>query len=67
MKSDVLSSIGKLLVCTSYTIDGEQVDFFPYDITSKDITPNYIEIKGWVDKDDIEGLVWAAAQKGKRI
>jgi len=47
MKSDVLSSIGKLLVCTSYTIDGEQVDFFPYDITSKDITPNYIEFKGW--------------------
>ena len=47
MKSDVLSSIGKLLVCTSYTIDGEQVEFFPYDITSKDITPNYIEFKGW--------------------
>ncbi len=47
MKSDVLSSIGKLLVCTSYTIDGEQVNFFPYDITSKDITPNYIEFKGW--------------------
>ena len=47
MKSDVLSSIGKLLVCTSYTIDGEEVDFFPYDINSKDITPNYIEFKGW--------------------
>jgi adenylosuccinate synthase len=50
MKSDVLSSIGKLLVCTSYTIDGKVVDFFPYDIKSKDITPNYIEFKGW-DKD----------------
>lgn len=47
MKSDVLSSIGKLLVCTSYTIDGKIVDFFPYDIKSKDITPNYIEFKGW--------------------
>jgi adenylosuccinate synthase len=47
MKSDVLSSIGKLLVCTSYTIDGKVVDFFPYDIKSKDITPNYIEFKGW--------------------
>ena len=35
MKSDVLSSIGKLLVCTSYTIDGKVVDFFPYDIKSK--------------------------------
>ena len=47
MKSDVLSSIEKLLVCTSYTIDGKIVDFFPYDIKSKDITPNYVEFKGW--------------------
>ena len=47
MKSDVLSSIGKLLICTSYTIDGKIVDFFPYDIKSKDITPNYVEFKGW--------------------
>jgi adenylosuccinate synthase len=47
MKSDVLSSIDKLLVCTSYTIDGEEINFFPYDINSKDVTPNYIEFKGW--------------------
>jgi len=55
MKSDVLSSIGKLLVCTSYTIDGKVVDFFPYDIKSKDITPNYLEFKGWdMDITDIK-------------
>ena len=55
MKSDVLSSIGKLLVCTSYTIDGKIVDFFPYDIKSKDITPNYVEFKGWdMDITDIK-------------
>jgi adenylosuccinate synthase len=55
MKSDVLSSIGKLLVCTSYTIDGKVVDFFPYDIKSKDITPNYIEFKGWdMDITDVK-------------
>ena len=55
MKSDVLSSIGKLLVCTSYTIDGKVVDFFPYDIKSKDITPNYVEFKGWdTDITDIK-------------
>ena len=47
MKSDVLSSIDKLLVCTSYSIDGEEINFFPYDINSKDVTPNYIEFKGW--------------------
>ena len=55
MKSDVLSSIGELLVCTSYTIDGKVVDFFPYDIKSKDITPNYVEFKGWdMDITDIK-------------
>ena len=55
MKSDVLSSIEKLLVCTSYTIDGKVVDFFPYDIKSKDITPNYVEFKGWdMDITDIK-------------
>ena len=55
MKSDVLSSIGKLLVCTSYTIDGKVVDFFPYDIKSKDITPNYVEFKGWdMDITDVK-------------
>ena len=55
MKSDVLSSIGKLLVCTSYTIDDKVVDFFPYDIKSKDITPNYVEFEGWdTDITDIK-------------
>ena len=47
MKSDVLSSIKKLLVCTSYSIDGKEINFFPYDIKSKEIIPNYIEFKGW--------------------
>jgi adenylosuccinate synthase len=47
MKSDVLSSIKKLLVCTSYSIDGKETSFFPYDINSKEIIPNYIEFKGW--------------------
>lgn len=50
MKSDVLSSIDKLLVCTSYIIDDKEIDYFPFDIQSKDIIPKYIEFKGW-DKD----------------
>ena len=50
MKSDVLSTIKELLVCTSYNLDGEEVNFFPYDIVSKKITPNYKEFKGW-DED----------------
>ena len=50
MKSDVLSSIGKLKVCTSYIIDDEKIDYFPYDIKSKEVIPEYIEFDGW-DQD----------------
>ena len=49
MKSDVLSSIDKLYICTSYNLDGEEIDYFPYDITSNKITPNYKEFNGWDD------------------
>ena len=47
MKSDVLSSIGKLKVCTSYIIDDEKIDYFPYDIKSQEVIPEYIEFDGW--------------------
>ena len=50
MKSDVLSSIGKLNVCTSYLIDNKETKNFPYDIKSKEIIPQYIEFDGW-DQD----------------
>ena len=49
MKSDVLSSIDKIYICTSYNLNGEEINFFPYDITSNKITPNYKEFKGWHD------------------
>jgi len=47
MKSDVLSSIGKINVCVSYNLDKKVIDFFPYDVTSKKITPNYKSFEGW--------------------
>ena len=49
MKSDVLSSIDKLYVCTSYNSNGKEINFFPYDIASNKIIPNYKEFKGWDD------------------
>ncbi len=49
MKSDVLSSIGKINVCVSYNLDKKVIDFFPYDVTSKKITPNYKSFEGWDD------------------
>ena len=47
MKSDVLSTINNLLVCTSYIIDGKLIEHYPFDISSKNIIPNYEEFKGW--------------------
>ena len=47
MKSDVLSSIGKLKVCTSYLIGDKEINYFPFDIKSKEVIPQYIEFDGW--------------------
>ena len=47
MKSDVLDSFETIRVCTHYIIDGEKIDYFPFDIIDSDITPVYEDIKGW--------------------
>ncbi len=47
MKADVLDSFETIEVCTHYNIDGEIVDYFPYDINSLAITPVYKKMKGW--------------------
>ena len=54
MKADVLDSFGTIQVCTHYEINGEKIDYLPYDITDLDITPVYKEIKGW--NKDLTGL-----------
>ena len=54
MKSDVLSSIDKLFVCTSYSIDDKEVNYFPYEINSKEIVPIYKEFNGW--NEDITNI-----------
>jgi adenylosuccinate synthase len=47
MKADVLDSFETILVCTHYEINGEKVDYLPYDITDLEITPVYQEVRGW--------------------
>lgn len=47
MKADVLSCFDKIKVCTHYIIDGERVDYFPFDVNGVDLTPVYEEIQGW--------------------
>lgn len=54
MKADVLDTFGTIQVCTHYEINGEKVDYLPYDITDLDIKPIYEEVKGW--NTDLTGM-----------
>jgi len=47
MKGDVLSGIEKIKVCTKYNYKGKNVDYLPFSILEKNITPIYEEITGW--------------------
>ena len=47
MKGDVLSGIKTIKVCTHYKIQEEVLDYFPFDIQSDSVIPQYIEIRGW--------------------
>ena len=46
MKSDVLDTFETIKACVGYKINGEVVDYFPYDIEG-DVEPIYKELKGW--------------------
>jgi adenylosuccinate synthase len=54
MKADVLDSFDTIKVCTHYLIDGEKIDYLPYDIKDLEITPVWEDIKGW--NTDLTGL-----------
>jgi adenylosuccinate synthase len=47
MKADVLSDFDSLKICTHYNYNGKVIDYLPYDIDPKYLTPVYIEVKGW--------------------
>ncbi len=46
MKSDVLDTFETIKVCVAYKVNGEEIDYFPYDIEG-DVEPIYKELKGW--------------------
>ena len=50
MKTDVMNDIDTIKVATAYRVDGELVDYFPYEVTGN-VEPVYTEFKGW--KSDI--------------
>ena len=54
MKGDVLSGIKTIKVCTHYKIEQEVIDYFPFDIQSESITPQYADFPGW--EEDLTGI-----------
>jgi len=54
MKGDVLSGFETLQVCVGYKYNGEVIDHLPYNIEPENVTPVYVEKKGW--NADLTGL-----------
>ena len=46
MKSDVLDGFDTVKACVAYKVNGEEIDYFPYDIT-EGVEPVYVELPGW--------------------
>ncbi|MBQ6038787.1 MAG: adenylosuccinate synthase [Bacteroidaceae bacterium] len=46
MKSDVLDSFETIKACVAYKVNGEEIDYFPFDI-NEGIEPVYVELPGW--------------------
>ena len=49
MKADVLSGLKTINVCTHYLLNGNKIDYLPFEDNQK-LIPVYTELKGW-DKD----------------
>lgn len=54
MKGDVLSGFDTLKICTSYKYKGTEIDHLPYNIEPENVSPVYVEKKGW--KADLTGM-----------
>ena len=47
MKSDVMSGISKIKVCTSYKQFDEEISRMPFSLNSSSLSPIYTEFDGW--------------------
>ncbi len=52
MKSDVLSGLDSIKVCTHYQYKGKTISHVPYDVVHEEIIPMYDELPGWSDEID---------------
>ena len=56
MKADVLSGIDTVKACTHYELNGEQIDYLPFE-DNEGLTPFYKELEGWdMDLMQLENL-----------
>ncbi len=53
MKADVLSGIKNIKICTHYTLNGNKIDYLPFEDNEK-LIPVYKEMKGW--ENDITNM-----------
>ncbi len=54
MKSDVLDKFETIRACVKYRVNGEEIDYLPYDIDGVTIEPIWEDIPGW--GQDLTGL-----------
>lgn len=54
MKGDVLSGFDTLKVCTAYKYKGQEINHLPYNIEPENVTPVFVEKKGWAA--DLTGM-----------
>lgn len=48
MKSDVMNDFETIKVCVGYKLNGEEIDYFPFEADSDNIEPIYKEFPGWL-------------------
>lgn len=47
MKSDVMNDFDTIKVCVGYKVNGQEIDWFPYEANDTVVEPIYKEFKGW--------------------
>jgi adenylosuccinate synthase len=47
MKADVMDTFDTIKVCTHYKINGKDTEVLPFDVVDANITPVYVDMKGW--------------------
>lgn len=47
MKCDVMNDFDTIRVCVGYELDGQPIDYFPFEATSDNIRPIYRDFPGW--------------------